>query len=162
MCKSNGSVAKWSLSSQYRTNAQSGFTLLEVIVALICAALILGTVLRIFSLGLRTADSAEKRALAAMLAQSVMTEITVSEPLSPREGFGALRNGFRFSYRIASYEDTDMLQRSEDHPQEFQLFKVDVAVNWGAEGSSQGTVTLTTLRLGNEEYDLSATDQSAR
>ena len=148
MFRLNGLPAKWRSSGAGRTSA-SGFTLLEVVVALACVALILGAVLRIFSLGLRTADSAEKRTFGILLAQSVLAEIAVSEPLSPRAAFGGHERGFRWSYRIASYEEGVTVPPA-DGP---SLYRIEVTVSWGARDDSAGSVTLTTLRLGNEQND---------
>lgn len=155
MFKLNGSPARWRLSRVRQTRA-SGFTLLEVVVALACVGLILGAVLRIFSLGLRTADSAEMRALGTMLAQSVLTEIAVSEPLSPREAFGAFENGFRWSYRIGPYEEGALVHPGEERAEGPQLYRIEVAINWGREDDPAGSVTVTTLRLGDEQNDGSA------
>jgi prepilin-type N-terminal cleavage/methylation domain-containing protein len=131
-----------------RTEASRGFTLLEVVVALACAALVLGAVLRIFSLGMRTADSAEMRAHGTMLAQSILAEIAASEDLMPREASGAFENGFRWLYQIGSYEDETGVRTGEEPPQELQLYRIDVAVSWGREDDPAGRVTLTTVRLG--------------
>jgi type II secretory pathway pseudopilin PulG len=147
MFRSNGSAVRWRSWRVCRTDAAPGFTLLEVVVALVCAALILGAVLRIFSLGLRTADSAEMRAVGIMLAQSVLAESAASAPLAPREASGVFENGFRWSYRIRSYEEDGSAPAGEEETQELRLYQVEVAVSWGREDDRAGQVTLTTLRL---------------
>lgn len=149
----NGSPAKWRSSRVRQTDASPGFTLLEVVVALACVALILGAVLRIFSLGLRTADSAETRALGTLLAQSVLTEVALSEPLSPRAAFGVLENGFRWSYRIGPYEEGTMVQPGEEGVEGPQLYRIEVAISWGPDDDPAGAVTLTSLRLSDGHSD---------
>ncbi len=157
MFKSNGSAVKWRLSRGRRTDAPGGFTLLEVVVALACAALILGAILRIFSLGMRTADSAEKRAHGAMLAQSVLAEIAAGTSLTPGEASGVFQDGFRWSYRIRSYEDDGSEPAGEEEAQALRLYRVDVAVSWGRQDDPAGQVTLTTVRL-SEADDGSAVE----
>jgi general secretion pathway protein I len=161
MFRSNGLPVRWRLSRVWQTDAASGFTLLEVVVALACIALILGAVLRVFSLGLQTADSARMRALGTMLAQSVLTEIAVSDPLTPREASGAFENGFRWSYRIGAYEESATPQTEEERAQRLQLYRLDVAVSWGRQDNPAGLVTLTTLRL-SDGGELSAQEQISR
>lgn len=131
----------------------SGFTLLEVVVAFSCAALILGAVLRVFSLGMRTADSAEMRTMGTMLAQSVMTEIQATGPLAPRAAFGSFENGFRWSYRIEPYELEVAPAADADASAVVVPYTISVTVGWGPEDDPAGTVTLTTLRVGGGEVD---------
>lgn len=135
------------MSRARQTEAAPGFTLLEVVVALACVALILGAVLRVFSLGLRTADSAEKRAHGVMLAQSVLAEIATDSPLDVGQASGTFDDGFRWWCRIGLYEDDSARRTEDEFAQEFWLYRIDVAVAWGRQDDPAGSVTLTTLRV---------------
>lgn len=159
MSRSNGSRVRWRSSKAPPSDSCGGFTLLEVVVAFACVALILGAVLRVFSLGVRSTDSAEKRTMGTMLAQSVLTQIETAEPLSPREASGAFENGYRWWYRIEPYEE-DGIEDAQDELGTARAYTVAVGVTWGQEDDPSGTVTLRTLRVGVDAEEAFELDQA--
>lgn len=135
------------LRNERRRKHPRGFTLLEVVVAFTCVALIIGAVLRIFSIGLRTSDVAEKRATGIMLAQSVLSQIEAGGPLSPRAAEGEFVNGYSWAYRIDPYVEADAAGDGEV-PAGAIAYVVAVAVGWAPDDEPGNRVTLRTLRLG--------------
>jgi general secretion pathway protein I len=116
-----------------------GFTLLEVLVALLCFALLFGILAQIMRTGLRQSGAAETAALASLLARSQLDRVGVELPLTLGEVEGEIDGmGWRTTIQLA---DTD----SEDP--EISAYLVEVTVAWG-EPDAGRELTLTTLKIG--------------
>jgi general secretion pathway protein I len=115
-----------------------GFTLLEVLVALLCFALMFGILAEIMRTGLRQSAAADATALASLLARSQLARVGVELPLEIGEVEGEV-DGMRWRTAIQLAEpltgETDI-----------GSYRVDVTIAWGASDDQQ--LTLTTLRLG--------------
>jgi prepilin-type N-terminal cleavage/methylation domain-containing protein len=117
-----------------------GFTLLEVLVALLIFGLIFAALARIFQTGFQQSSAAEAMATATMLARSQLARIGSDLPLevgaTEEDGGGGFR--VRTTIQPAAPETTD---------DQFVPLLVEVTVFWGPlEGERR--VALTTLRLG--------------
>ncbi|UTW12181.1 type IV pilus modification PilV family protein [Marinobacterium rhizophilum] len=119
---------------------QHGFTLLEVLVAFVILALSLGVILQIFSLTMRTTDSASARQQALLLAESRLAELSALNELRPGPDGGRIDERFDWTSRIERFEfpDQDLALDTLQVP-----YKIDVTVHW--DGNQQ--LSLTTLRL---------------
>ncbi|MGH6912898.1 MAG: type IV pilus modification PilV family protein [Geminicoccales bacterium] len=115
-----------------------GFTLLEVLVALIVFALLFGILSQIMRTGLRRSATAEEIATASLLAQSQLERVGVEVPFEVGETSGET-DGMR--WRTAT-------QLIEPEPGETEIgsYLIEVTVAWG-DGRAQ-EVSLTTLKLG--------------
>ena len=121
------------------TGSARGFTLLEVIVALLCFSMVFGILVQILRTGLDRTTSAENAAIASLLAQSQLARVGIEWPL----GLGSVEgeaDGMRWRTTMqladAASQDTDLAS-----------YRVEVTVAWG-EQDRGGEVTLSTLRLG--------------
>jgi general secretion pathway protein I len=114
----------------------AGFTLLEVLVALLCFALIFGVLAQILRTGLRQSAVAESAATAGLLARSQLARVGVELPLAPGEVAGEV-DGMRWRTAVRLAEP---LGEQGD----IGTYRIDVTVAW--EGGQE--LTLTTLRLG--------------
>jgi general secretion pathway protein I len=116
-----------------------GFTLLEVLVALIVFALVFGILAQILRTGLRQSASAETTAAASLLARSQLARVGTELALEVGEVKGEA-DGLRWRTAIelaeAASEDTELA-----------TYQVRVTVAWGDDQAPQ-EVTLTTLRIG--------------
>ncbi|MEM7024311.1 MAG: prepilin-type N-terminal cleavage/methylation domain-containing protein [Pseudomonadota bacterium] len=121
------------------TGSARGFTLLEVIVALLCFSMVFGILVQILRTGLDRAGSAENTAIASLLAQSQLARVGIEWPLEVGSVEGEA-DGMRWRTTMqladAASEDTDLAS-----------YRVEVTVAWG-EQDSGGEITLSTLRLG--------------
>jgi prepilin-type N-terminal cleavage/methylation domain-containing protein len=116
-----------------------GFTLLEVLVALLIFGLIFAVVARIFQTGFQQSSAAEAMATATLLARSQLARVGTDLPLEVGETEEDGGGGFRVRTTIqpAALETTD---------DQFVPLLVEVTVSWGPlERARQ--VALTTLRL---------------
>lgn len=117
-----------------------GFTLLEVLVALLVFGLVFGVLAQIFQTGLRQSSTAEAVATATLLARSHLARVGVDLPLEIGETVEESDGGFRVRTAIqpAEFEETEL--------ELIPLF-VQVTVAWGPI-EREREVALSTLRLG--------------
>lgn len=79
---------------------QSGFTLLEILVAFAMLAVLGGALIQLFHGGLRNVDSSAQISHAALLAKSRLTELQASNRLTPGEFNGTFKAGYRWTLRL--------------------------------------------------------------
>jgi prepilin-type N-terminal cleavage/methylation domain-containing protein len=117
----------------------AGFTLLEVLVALVIFALAFGVLAQIIQTGLRQSTLAESTAAATSLARSQLARVGSELPLAVGETEGETEDGMRWhtGIRFAEPPLEDLGVAS---------YQVQVTVSWGSGPAEQ--VTLTTLRIG--------------
>jgi general secretion pathway protein I len=116
-----------------------GFTLLEVLVALVIFGLAFGVLAQIFQTGFRQSATAERMTTATLLARSQLARVGVDLPLEIGEIEEDAGDGFRIRTRVEPAE----LEVAVD---EFVPLLVEVTVDWGA-AANDAQVALTTLRL---------------
>lgn len=119
----------------------SGFTLIEVLIAFTILAIVLGVVFRALSSGLgheRTADLATARVLEA---RSILDRVGLDIPLEPGATSGELTNGEEWALEIAevSFEELEL-----GEPDEFKAYRAALTIT-GADGRG---LYLETLKLG--------------
>ena len=119
---------------------QRGFTLIEVLIAFAVLAMLLGAIYQTFSSGLNASARAERRAVAALHAQSVLAVIGSGGPISEGETTGDLDGGYRWQASVR-------LRESAGEAGRLDAFDVTVTVSWEATLGRQGSVSLNTLRL---------------
>jgi general secretion pathway protein I len=126
--------------------ADAGFTLIEVLVAFVIVAIVLAVVLGIFSGGLNTSRRADQRALAALLASSVLAATGREQPLVDGYTEGVFENGYGWRRWIEPYTVEPLF------PQDVGMtaYRVTVTVNWPGARPDDG-VTVSTLRLAGGE-----------
>jgi general secretion pathway protein I len=119
--------------------AERGFTLLEVLVALVVFALLFGVLAQIFQTGLRQSTVAEAASAATLLARSQLARVGVEVPLAAGEFEGESEDGL-------SWRTVIEVAEAPSAEEILVPYLVTVSVAWGAGPGEQ--VTLTTLRLG--------------
>ena len=122
---------------------QSGFSLIEVLVAFMILAMALTVIFRIFAGGLRNVSLSEDYARAELVAQSQMNMSGLDEPL--REGSSSGEWGERFTWqrtieRYQPWSDQRKLNASVD------AFEITVRVSWRHSGGDS-EIILSSVRL---------------
>ena len=129
-----------------------GFSLLEVLVAFVILALILGVLMQIFSGGLRNASRVDEYQQAMLLGQSKLASIGIEIPLKVSESDGEFDAVYRWHISIRPY----LVAPTQTSDQTglpvpilpVSLLEVEIQVLWG--GSNQPrSASLKTLRLVN-------------
>lgn len=132
---------------------QTGFTLLEILVAFTILAMALGVLMQIFSRGVNGAILSERYARASTLAESKLAGAGIEEPL--KEGVsngkfeGKSDEDFAWTLAVRPYEDANLepLPGGVAPIMSVQLFEVELAVSFVTDDQRERRVTLTSLQL---------------
>lgn len=119
---------------------QSGFTLIEVLVALTILSISLATLLAIFLQGLDRARESSNEAAARVLAQSLVTQAKVAPNLSFGTSAGKV-NGFLWRTQIVPYGTAADRSAWQSSPAQ-----IVATVSWRGDGGLR-SVSLSTLRV---------------
>ncbi|WP_299203951.1 type II secretion system protein [uncultured Amphritea sp.] len=119
---------------------QRGFSLLEVLVAMVIAALTLGVILNLFSGAAKSAAINSDYRNAVQVAESTLEQLA-SDPLRSNDLEGH-ESRYRWRASITPWETG--AEQTVRYP--FILYQIEVQVSWGER--SDYPVVLKTLRLG--------------
>lgn len=124
-------------------NAERGFTLIEVLVALAIAAVALVAVFEGASAGMQGVDLAQRYVAATRFAQAHMAEVGATIPLADGDIGGADPGGYRWRVRIKPARARATAGDAARGP---VLYAVESVVSWGAAAPAR-SVRLESLRL---------------
>jgi general secretion pathway protein I len=127
--------------------SDAGFTLLEVVVALVIAALALIVLFRAGGDGLSAADSASRAEQAVERAQSHLAAVGNGVALAPGEDAGDDGAGYRWHLRITPRARWQLPGTNGATGATMTLFDVEVAVTWPGRDHARAIV-LRTERIG--------------
>lgn len=122
---------------------QSGYSLIEVLVAFMILALALTVLLRIFSGGLRNVSVSSDYATATLIAESRLAAAGIDVPLAPGETSGTEGERFEWTLRVQDYEPWTGYRSAA---KAVDAYRVTVTVEW-PNGNKTRSVGLSTIRL---------------
>ena len=125
---------------------QSGYTLIEVLVAFMILALALTVLLRIFSGGLRNVSVSSDYATATLIAESRLAAAGIDIPLRPGETSGTEGERFEWTVSVQDYQPWPGYRAAS---QAVDAYRVTVTVEW-PHGDNTRSVGLSTVRLRTE------------
>jgi len=133
--------------------SQTGFTLLEVVVAFVVLALTLSTVFQVFSTGLARAGDLEEHSQALAIAQSKLAGAGVEEPVKEGEVRGETQDRhYRWLVKTVRHVELPAPVASAAAPpapqSTYSLYRVEVVVEWTTATGVVRNVQLATLQLG--------------
>jgi len=123
---------------------QRGFSLLEVLVALVIAAITCGLAFSIIGNNSRTAAVNQDYQTALILAQSHMTEVSIDPLKWLGEHNGAFDDHFHWQLSVTPYQ----LEATGPIDSPYLLYRIDLNVGW--QGKRQPPIRLSTLKLWSE------------
>lgn len=125
-----------------REAAQTGFSLLEVLVAFAILSMTLGVVLQVFSVGLRNTAISEEYTYAVLHAESVLAALGREEPLLEGNEEGQLDDKFSWRSSVTLYEEEDV----DLSDSTAVAYRLEVEVFWQSADKAR-SVLLETLRV---------------
>lgn len=131
-----------------RGSADSGFTLLEVVVALAIAGLALVGLFRAGSGGLFAVDTAARAEEAVQRAQSHLAAVGRDAALAEGDFTGDDGGGFQWALRVRPLTARQSLAPDGFASATTTLFNVEVVISWPGHAGDR-SVVLRTLRLGS-------------
>jgi general secretion pathway protein I len=129
---------------QRRRDGQRGFTLIEIVVALLVLSIASAVIFEGFSVGFRNARTADDFAHAVLIAQAKLAPNGVSDPLSAGVRSGEESDKYAWTVTV---EPIEVASDDGATPSELQPFLIGVDVVW-RDGRTERTVSLSTLLLG--------------
>ena len=123
---------------------QSGYSLIEVLVAFSILAMALTVLLKIFSAGLRNVDAASEYARAVSIAEAELAVPGIFEPLQPGITQGEEDGGY---YWVRDVSEFRPVNRPDYVDTPVLPYLISVEVTWSA-GRGERTVRLDTIRIG--------------
>jgi type II secretion system protein I len=128
-----------------RLRERSGFTLIEVLVALAIFGISLAVLLHVFSDSLSRARESKYEMAASAIAQSLLADVGPSMPLTLGDIEGETVDGFSWRLHIEPYGTAD------DHKAwSMDALSLTVSVSW-KDGSKTHAMTLHTVRTMSRE-----------
>ena len=119
-----------------------GFSLLEMLIAFVGIAMLLGVLMRLFGDGLESVRAGERYTRATVIAQSRLAAAGFERPLEKGVTSGTAGEIFHWRMTISEYGDAD----TPAQPRVVEPLSVRVEVFW-EEGGESHLVSLTSLRL---------------
>jgi general secretion pathway protein I len=123
----------------------SGFSLIEVLVALAIVGLTLAATASVFGTGLFAHTTASDVDTALALAEEKLDAAGVTETLQPGSAEGVFAGRFRWRLVVARYDDK-AAGGADPSALGFGLFRIETTIAWDR-GWRERRVTLATLRL---------------
>lgn len=129
------------MNSTIRT--QTGFSLIEVLVAFSIFAMSLGVIFQIYGTGARSTILSDEYTRAVMIAQSKLVSTGIEDTQSNGESNGVEDDKYQWTTRIRPTENEDIELETN-----FTIVKrnVEVEIIWQSRGKSR-SVKLNTIRL---------------
>lgn len=123
-------------------HSSNGFTLIEVLVAMMILVISLVVLLQLFSGGLRAGRLSDDYTRAILHAREKMEEILLFEKSGSGEQEGEFKDGFKWKTKIVRIENTE----EETAKMSLDSFNVKVEVTW-FEGSREKHFEINSLKI---------------
>ena len=128
---------------QRNPGARSGFTLLEVLVAMVLLSIALVAIFELFSADLRGIAKSDDVSNAAMLAESRIREVLDEDNLAEKTWTETTEDGYRINTVVRSTAD-DRTQNLQ-----IKLLEINLTVSW-IKDSKERSLNLKTLKMVNK------------
>jgi general secretion pathway protein I len=142
-----GGISAWTERLRRRVSPhrrESGFTLLEVLVALAILGMSLSVLLGVFTMALDRTRSDQKKGASELLAKALLNETETIAPEDLRDRHGIAAQDLAWSIKVSPYGSPEDRQAWQNWP-----VQILVRVEWQDHGRAR-TLSLSTLRIAPE------------
>jgi general secretion pathway protein I len=132
-----------------RPRRDRGFTLIEVVVAFVLLALVFSTAFEIFTQGLSRAGALEERSRALEVVSSQLAGAGMEQPLAEGTTSGESRDPrYRWTTSVTRYDEATAADPNHPIVTPYQLYRVEVRVDWHGGDAKDHSLDMATLKLG--------------
>ena len=128
-----------------RTRSQAGFTLLEVLLAVVILGVSLTTILLQFQTALRAGSISQERTNAVIYAKEKLESLKIEDELSESSQSGVLESGYEWETEVSLYEYEDQEEDISYEDLRHETYKLRTTVKWNS-GINKRQVELITLK----------------
>lgn len=130
-----------------RTRSQAGFTLLEVLLAVVIMGVSLTTILLQFQTALHAGSISQERTNAVIYAKEKLESLKIENELSESSQSGVLESGYEWETEVSlyEYEEEDQEEDISYEDLRHETYKLRAAVKWNS-GINKRQVELITLK----------------
>ena len=130
-----------------RTRSEAGFTLLEVLLAVMILGVSLTTILLQFQTALHAGSISQERTNAVIYAKEKLESLKIEDELSESSQSGTFENGYEWETEVSlyEYEEEDQEEDISYEDLRHETYKLRAAVKWNS-GINKRQVELITLK----------------
>ena len=130
-----------------RTRSQAGFTLLEVLLAVVIMGVSLTTILLQFQTALHAGSISQERTNAVIYAKEKLESLKIEDELSESSQSGTFENGYEWETEVSlyEYEEEDQEEDISYEDLRHETYKLRATVKWNS-GINKRQIELITLK----------------
>lgn len=135
------------MQKKKRTRSQAGFTLLEVLLAVVIMGVSLTTILLQFQTALHAGSISQERTNAVIYAKEKLESLKIEDGLSESSQSGVLESGYEWETEVSlyEYEEEDQEEDISYEDLRHETYKLRATVKWNS-GINKRQVELITLK----------------
>ena len=135
------------MSKKKKPRSKAGFTLLEVLLAVVILGVSLTTILLQFQTALRAGSISQERTNAVIYAKEKLESLKIEDELSESSQSGTFENGYEWETEVSlyEYEEEDQEEDISYEDLRHETYKLRAAVKWNS-GINKRQVELITLK----------------
>lgn len=133
------------MQKKKRIKSETGFTLLEVLLAVVILGVSLITILLQFQTGLHAGTRSREQTKAVIYAKQKLEELKIAQNLSEVVETGSFDDGYQWKAEVLLYEYEDPDDTGSYENLKHETYQLRSTISWTA-GGNERRVELTTLR----------------
>jgi general secretion pathway protein I len=133
------------LQKKKKPRSEAGFTLLEVLLAVVILGVSLTTILLQFQTALRAGSISQERTNAVIYAKEKLESLKIEDELSESSQSGVLESGYEWETEVSLYEYEDQEEDISYEDLRHETYKLRATVKWNS-GINKRQIELITLK----------------
>ena len=133
------------MQKKKKPRSEAGFTLLEVLLAVVILGVSLTTILLQFQTALRAGSISQERTNAVIYAKEKLESLKIEDELSESSQSGVLESGYEWETEVSLYEYEDQAEDISSEDLRHETYKLRATVKWNS-GINKRQIELITLK----------------